>query len=146
MGELRRKNVASRQVMVYATLLILAIWLVSVAQFGTPAWMAFILAPVSHDLRMATFDLHRRQRHHVAHSTCPGSSPRALCVDHGLSGQISALCFNMLKWGFLSLGSVKDMADDNTTSDPFKSPTKSVSHSPSFSWPSQWSNTLFGNH
>jgi len=46
MGELRRKDMADRQVMVYATLLILAIWLVSAAQFGTPAWMAFILAPV----------------------------------------------------------------------------------------------------
>ena len=46
MGELRRKDMANRQVMVYSTLLILAIWLVSVAQFGTPVWMAFILAPV----------------------------------------------------------------------------------------------------
>lgn len=46
MGELRRKEMADRQVMVYSTLLILAIWLVSVAQFGTPVWMAFILAPV----------------------------------------------------------------------------------------------------
>ena len=46
MGELRRKDMADRKVMAYATLLILAIWMVSVAQFGTPLWMAIILAPV----------------------------------------------------------------------------------------------------
>ena len=46
MGELRRKGIENRQVMIYATLLILAIWLVAVAQFGTPLWLAIVLAPV----------------------------------------------------------------------------------------------------
>ena len=47
MGEMRRKGMESRQVMLYATLLILVIWVVSSLQFGTPMWMAFLLAPVS---------------------------------------------------------------------------------------------------
>ena len=46
MGELRRKGIENRQVMIYASLLILAIWLVAVAQFGTPLWLAIVLAPV----------------------------------------------------------------------------------------------------
>ncbi|DAC46480.1 MAG TPA: hypothetical protein D7H92_06520 [Candidatus Poseidoniales archaeon] len=46
MGELRRKDIPDRQVMIYATLLILAIWLVAVVQFGTPIWLAILLAPV----------------------------------------------------------------------------------------------------
>lgn len=46
MGEMRRKDLGSAQVMVYATLLILVIWVVSSLQFGTPMWMAFLLAPV----------------------------------------------------------------------------------------------------
>lgn len=46
MGELRRKEVSPRNVMLYATLLILVIWLVAVQQFGTPMWMAFLMAPV----------------------------------------------------------------------------------------------------
>jgi hypothetical protein len=46
MGELRRKEFTDGQVMAYATLLILAIWLVASFQFGTPLWMAFVLAPV----------------------------------------------------------------------------------------------------
>ena len=46
MGELRRKDVNDRQVMIYATALILAIWLVSSFQFGTPLWLSIILAPV----------------------------------------------------------------------------------------------------
>jgi len=46
MGELRRKDVQDRQVMIYATALILAIWLVSSFQFGTPLWLCIILAPV----------------------------------------------------------------------------------------------------
>ncbi|MGB1233892.1 MAG: hypothetical protein ACPHF0_06980, partial [Poseidonia sp.] len=46
MGELRRKDVADRQVMIYATLLLLAIWLVSSFQFGTPLWLCILLAPV----------------------------------------------------------------------------------------------------
>ena len=46
MGELRRKNVNDRQVMIYATSLILAIWLLSSLQFGTPVWLCIILAPV----------------------------------------------------------------------------------------------------
>ena len=47
MGEMRRKGMESRQVMLYATLLILVIWVISSLQFGTPMWMAFLLAPVS---------------------------------------------------------------------------------------------------
>ena len=46
MGELRRKDIPDRQVMICATLLILAIWLVAVVQFGTPIWLAILLAPV----------------------------------------------------------------------------------------------------
>ncbi|MDA0925173.1 MAG: hypothetical protein O3C36_00880 [archaeon] len=46
MGELRRKGMASRQVMLVSTVALLAIWLVTWAQFGTPLWMAFFLAPV----------------------------------------------------------------------------------------------------
>jgi len=47
MGELRRKEVADRQVMIYATLLIAAIWLISSFQFGTPVWLSIVIAPVS---------------------------------------------------------------------------------------------------
>ena len=32
--------------MIYATLLLLAIWLVSSFQFGTPVWLCILLAPV----------------------------------------------------------------------------------------------------
>jgi len=46
MGELRRKGMDNRQVMMYATLLLLAIWLAASVQFGTPVWMALLLAPV----------------------------------------------------------------------------------------------------
>ena len=46
MGELRRKGMESRQVMIYATLLLLAIWGFCSLQFGTPVWMALLLAPV----------------------------------------------------------------------------------------------------
>jgi len=46
MGELRRKGMTSRQVMLVSTVALLAIWLVTWAQFGTPLWMAFFLAPV----------------------------------------------------------------------------------------------------
>ena len=46
MGELRRKGMASRNVMLVSTLALLAIWLVAWAQFGTPLWMALLLAPV----------------------------------------------------------------------------------------------------
>lgn len=46
MGELRRKGFADRQVMVYATALILAIWLACSWQFETPLWVAIIAAPV----------------------------------------------------------------------------------------------------
>ena len=46
MGELRRKGVEDRQVMIYATLFLLLIWLASSVLFGTPVWMAFLLAPV----------------------------------------------------------------------------------------------------
>tara|TARA_B100001113_G_C20945445_1_gene550722 strand:+ start:131 stop:757 length:627 start_codon:yes stop_codon:yes gene_type:complete len=46
MGELRRKGMQSRQVMMYSTGLLLAIWLFCSLQFGTPIWMALLLAPV----------------------------------------------------------------------------------------------------
>ena len=46
MGELRRKGMESRQVMMYSTVLLLAIWLFCSLQFGTPVWMALLLAPV----------------------------------------------------------------------------------------------------
>ncbi len=46
MGELRRKGMASRQVMLVSTFALLVIWLVAWAQFGTPLWMAVLLAPV----------------------------------------------------------------------------------------------------
>ncbi|MGB1587349.1 MAG: hypothetical protein ACPHJD_00880 [Poseidonia sp.] len=46
MGELRRKGISSRNVMVYSTAALWAIWLASSALFGTPVWMAFLLAPV----------------------------------------------------------------------------------------------------
>lgn len=46
MGELRRKGISSRNVMVYSTAALWVIWLASSAQFGTPVWMAFLLAPV----------------------------------------------------------------------------------------------------
>jgi hypothetical protein len=46
MGELRRKGMASRQVMLVSTLVLLVIWLAAWAQFGTPLWMALLLAPV----------------------------------------------------------------------------------------------------
>lgn len=46
MGELRRKGIATRQVMVISTGVILAIWLVSSLQFDTPLWIALLLAPV----------------------------------------------------------------------------------------------------
>jgi hypothetical protein len=46
MGELRRKNVATKTVMLYATALLLVIWVASSVAFGTPVWMAVLLAPV----------------------------------------------------------------------------------------------------
>jgi len=46
MGELRRKGMDNHQVMIYATLLLLAIWFAASVQFGTPVWMALLLAPV----------------------------------------------------------------------------------------------------
>ena len=46
MGELRRKGMESRQVMIYATLLLLVIWGFCSLQFGTPLWISLILAPV----------------------------------------------------------------------------------------------------
>ena len=121
MGELRRKNMADRQVMVYATLL-MAIWLVMWLNLeprcGWPSSSHRV-----HDLRMSRLT-------YIDDNATMLLIPLALVLllepllDHGLSGQISALCFNMLKWGFLSLQSVKDMADDNTNSDPPKSPTR----------------------
>ena len=46
MGELRRKGMESRQVMIFATLLLLVIWVFCTLQFGTPLWISLILAPV----------------------------------------------------------------------------------------------------
>ncbi|MAJ01228.1 MAG: hypothetical protein CMA10_02325 [Euryarchaeota archaeon] len=46
MGELRRKGIESRKVMIYSTILILAIWLACSVQFDTPVVASFILAPV----------------------------------------------------------------------------------------------------
>ena len=46
MGELRRKDVGTRNVMLYATALLLLIWVTCHFLFATPLWMAFILAPV----------------------------------------------------------------------------------------------------
>ncbi|MBL6886962.1 MAG: hypothetical protein ISR24_06080 [Candidatus Poseidonia sp.] len=47
MGELRRKDFTDRQVMIYATTLIMAIWLACWWQFDTPLWVAIIAAPIS---------------------------------------------------------------------------------------------------
>ena len=49
MGELRRKGMESRQVMIYATLLLLAIWGFCSLQFGTPVWMGSAFGPSVHD-------------------------------------------------------------------------------------------------
>ena len=46
MGELRRKGMDSKQVMLYATLALWVIWLACWHQFETPLWMAVLLAPV----------------------------------------------------------------------------------------------------
>ena len=46
MGELRRKGMPSKNVMVYSTIALWAIWLASSMQFGTPVWVALMLAPV----------------------------------------------------------------------------------------------------
>ena len=46
MGELRRKGISTRRVMVVSTGIILAIWLVCALQFDTPIWIALLLAPV----------------------------------------------------------------------------------------------------
>ena len=46
MGELRRKGIESRKVMIYSTILILAIWLACSVQFDTPVVASLILAPV----------------------------------------------------------------------------------------------------
>jgi len=46
MGELRRKGIGSKQVMAMATLTLLLIWLGAWLAFGTPLWMAILLAPV----------------------------------------------------------------------------------------------------
>ncbi len=46
MGELRRKGMDDRRVMMYATLVILAIWLVCWWAVGTPLLICFLLAPV----------------------------------------------------------------------------------------------------
>jgi len=47
MGELRRKGFESKAVMQSATAALLVIWLASWHFFGTPLWMAIILAPIT---------------------------------------------------------------------------------------------------
>lgn len=47
MGELRRKGMESRNVMIYSTMLLLVIWLACTVQFGTPLAISLLLAPIS---------------------------------------------------------------------------------------------------
>jgi hypothetical protein len=46
MGELRRKGLDASKVMMYATGLLLVIWMACSMAFGTPIWMALLLSPV----------------------------------------------------------------------------------------------------
>ena len=46
MGELRRKDLEARQVMIASTFALLLVWLGAWYLFGTPLWMAVLLAPV----------------------------------------------------------------------------------------------------
>ncbi len=46
MGELRRKDLEARQVMIASTFALLLVWLCAWYLFGTPLWMAVLLAPV----------------------------------------------------------------------------------------------------
>jgi hypothetical protein len=46
MGELRRKGLEARQVMIASTFALLLVWLGAWYLFGTPLWMAVLLAPV----------------------------------------------------------------------------------------------------
>lgn len=46
MGELRRKGRSSKEVMLWAAVMLWLVWLISWQQFGTPLWMAVLLAPV----------------------------------------------------------------------------------------------------
>ncbi len=46
MGELRRKGMESRNVMIYSTMLLLVIWLACTVQFGTPLVISLLLAPI----------------------------------------------------------------------------------------------------
>lgn len=46
MGELRRKDLEARQVMIASTFALLLVWLGAWHLFGTPLWMAVLLAPV----------------------------------------------------------------------------------------------------
>jgi len=46
MGELRRKDLEARQVMIASTFALLLVWLGAWYLFGTPLWMAVFLAPV----------------------------------------------------------------------------------------------------
>jgi hypothetical protein len=46
MGEMRRNGRSSREVMLWATVVLWGVWLISWQQFGTPLWMALMLAPV----------------------------------------------------------------------------------------------------
>ena len=47
MGEMRRKGWNDRKVMMAATGFLIIIWLLCSWQFGTPMWMAFVLAPIA---------------------------------------------------------------------------------------------------
>ena len=46
MGELRRKGLEARQVMIASTFALLLVWLGAWYLFGTPLWLAVLLAPV----------------------------------------------------------------------------------------------------
>jgi len=46
MGEMRRKGMSSKHVMVYSTLVLWGIWFVCSFLFGTPYWLSFLLAPL----------------------------------------------------------------------------------------------------
>lgn len=46
MGELRRKGMESKKVMIYSTMLLLVIWIACTVQFGTPLLISLLLAPI----------------------------------------------------------------------------------------------------
>mgnify|MGYP001193340252 CR=1 FL=1 len=46
MGEIRRKGVETKQVIIYSTIFIACLWLLCWHFFATPFWLAFLLAPI----------------------------------------------------------------------------------------------------